>query len=268
MLSYSETMERLSQMKSRFDSGFSSADKLFIMEMHELLFGLPIQNPGCNDCYRDAYILIVNHLKRTGTMPKKGNFVLRNGVLLTYKGKHYTNANLTDDIAMEALNENMKRLDLFTKVPDNYAERIASYFERLKSESEQENDPAVLRETIKSLKSSLNATEDELKEVETANAEAQEEIANLRESITKSKEEAQEEVGRLNELLAKNDAEAKAEIARLNKLLEAKESEHETDADNAQAGDAPAGDDAGQDATELAATEEKTPKKASKTTKK
>lgn len=248
MLSYSETMERLSQMRSRFDSGFSSADKLFILEMYEFLLGHSIPNPGCPECYKDAYMEIIYKLKKTGTMPKKGNFVLRNGVLLTFKGKHYTNANLDDEVAMEALNENIKRLDLFAKVPDNYAERIASYFERIKNESEQENDPAVLRETIKSLKSSLNTTEDELKEVVASNAEAQEEIARLRELLEKSKEEAQAEVARLNGLLAAKEA-----------MVETSDS---TEDAGAEAGEAPAGE-----SQEAAATTQKTTKKSAKTAK-
>ena len=103
MLTYSEGMSRLSEMKSRFDDGFSSSDRLFLQETSIAVLGRPVRNTACRDCYRDAYLEIIHKLKKQGKMPKEKTFILRAGVLLHFAGESYVNDNITDTIAMDAL---------------------------------------------------------------------------------------------------------------------------------------------------------------------
>ena len=107
MLSYIEVMERLSEMRDRFDAGFSSSDRLFINDMSVVVLSKCVRNSSCSDCYRDAFLEIYHKLKMLGTMPKEKKFVLRAGVLLHFNGKMYVNENLTDDIAVAAISDNV-----------------------------------------------------------------------------------------------------------------------------------------------------------------
>lgn len=216
MLSYGETMDRLLEMRDRFDSGFSPSDRVFIRETYVLLFRHDIKNIGCSDCYKDAYVEIIHKLKKTQTMPKEKKFILRAGVLLhAFNGEVFTNANLTDEIAMDALNENVKRFDLFAKVPDNWkdlckARKTLTEKEQTKKEGVSKEE---LQDTVESLKSTLTTAQADLS---AANAEIEfknSELSKVKEELEKAVKEADAnrealEKARLSygdELKAKND---------------------------------------------------------------
>ena len=195
MLSYSETMDRLSEMRSRYDGGFSSSDRVFINEVHGFLFGHPVKNLGCPNCYRDAYIEITLKLRKMKEMPKK-NFVLRSGVLLhAFNGDVFTNANLTDEIAMDALNENRGRFDLFAKVPDNWEELCKA--RKAVKENESKKKASVskeeLQESVDSLKVAFEAAKKDLVEsnakLESASQELAAQTAKLEAKVAELEEE-------------------------------------------------------------------------------
>lgn len=129
MGSYEETMLQLTDMKSRYDSGFSYSDKQLLESLNRLIFGKGITNTGCNDCYRDAYIIIMNHLKKTKTMPAKPNYVLKAGALIHPAGtsKFYTNALPSDDIAEEHLSKFPADIIKFAHYPADYEQRVEAY---------------------------------------------------------------------------------------------------------------------------------------------
>jgi len=66
-------------------------------------------------------------------------FVLADNRVLTFKGMSYTNKNLTDDIAMQFINQNFKRISAFSKHPKNYKKRVAEHISDL-LEAEEKND--------------------------------------------------------------------------------------------------------------------------------
>ena len=193
MLSYSETMDRLSEMRSRYDGGFSSSDRVFINEVHGFLFGHPVKNLGCPNCYRDAYIEITLKLRKMKEMPKK-NFVLRSGVLLhAFNGDVFTNANLTDEIAMDALNENRGRFDLFAKVPDNWEELCKA--RKAVKENESKKKASVskeeLQESVDSLKVAFEAAKKDLVESNAKLESASQELAAQTAKLEEARKEAE-----------------------------------------------------------------------------
>ena len=242
-------------------------------EMSVAILGKPVRNTSCKDCYRDAFIEISCKLKRLGTMPKEKKFYLRAGVLLHFGGKMYVNENLTDDIAMDALNDNFKRRDLFQKVPDNLAEVLAAR-KAIKAEQQTKVEGTSKDELLKQIEGlkAVNAEktaklEDAEKFIETLKAENGEAIEKARaeaetEAVEKAKAEAQAETDRLNGIIAEKETALctkDAEIEELKKLLSEKEA-----AIAAAVANAKAEEPAPEPAKESAAEAPKTTKAATK----
>lgn len=149
MITYEEATQRLSEMESRFDDGFSSLDRMYLDSLYFDLFGKAISNKGCSNCYRDAFIEIRVKLKKTKSMPKKSEFVLKAGAIITFFGepKCYTNANMTDEAALRFLSLNPRNEVLFEKLPANWKERINLPAEQTSSEDESEKDKLIAQLT-------------------------------------------------------------------------------------------------------------------------
>lgn len=237
-------MNRLSEMRGRFDEGFSSSDRLFLRDMSVLILGHPVKNTACKDCYRDAYIEIRYKLKKLGTMPKEKKFYLRAGVLLHFAGAMYVNENLTDDIAMDAINDNRGRLDLFQKTPDNLEEVLAAR-KAVKAQEQPANvSKEELEKQIEGLKAvnaeqkeKLDAAEKAIAEREQENLAIRNELTETKEVLEKTKAESQAEVESLNSTIKEKDD----KIAELEKALaEAKAPAAEAPAAEAPAAEAPA----------------------------
>lgn len=113
-------------MESRYNDGFSSLDRSYLDSLYYNLFGREITNKGCGDCYRDAYMEICIKLKKTKTMPKKSDFVLKAGAIITFFGeaKCYSNANLTDEAALRFLALNPNNEKLFESLPSDWQTRL------------------------------------------------------------------------------------------------------------------------------------------------
>lgn len=125
-MTYEETMTRLKEMESRYQDGFSSLDRSLLDSLYFTIFGREITNRGCSDCYRDAYMEILIYLKRTNTMPKKSDFVLKPGAIITFFGepKCYSNANITDEAALRFLALNPSNEKLFESLPADWKSRL------------------------------------------------------------------------------------------------------------------------------------------------
>lgn len=125
-MTYEETMTRLKEMESRYQDGFSSLDRSLLDNLYFNIFGREITNRGCSDCYRDAYMEILIYLKRNKAMPKKSDFVLKAGAIITFFGepKCYSNANITDEAALRFLAINPSNEKLFEKLPEDWKSRL------------------------------------------------------------------------------------------------------------------------------------------------
>ena len=113
-------------MESRYNDGFSSLDRSYLDSLYYNLFGREITNKSCGDCYRDAYMEICIKLKKTKAMPKKSDFVLKAGAIITFFGeaKCYSNANLTDEAALRFLALNPNNEKLFESLPSDWQTRL------------------------------------------------------------------------------------------------------------------------------------------------
>lgn len=125
-MTYEETMIRLKEMESRYQDGFSSLDRSLLDSLYFNIFGREITNRGCSDCYRDAYMEILIYLKRNKAMPKKSDFVLKPGAIITFFGepKCYSNANITDEAALRFLAMNPSNEKLFEHLPEGWKSRL------------------------------------------------------------------------------------------------------------------------------------------------
>lgn len=125
-MTYEETMTRLKEMESRYQDGFSSLDRSLLDNLYFNIFGREITNRGCSDCYRDAYMEILIYLKRNKAMPKKSDFVLKAGAIITFFGepKCYSNANITDEAALRFLAMNPSNEKLFEHLPEGWKSRL------------------------------------------------------------------------------------------------------------------------------------------------
>lgn len=149
MITYEEAKQRLSEMESRFDDGFSSLDRMYLDSLYFALFGKEITNKGCSNCYRDAFIEINVKLKKIKEMPKKSEFVLKAGAVITFFGEPrcYTNANMTDEAALRFLSNNPRNECLFEKLPSNWKERIGLPADVSTSDEESEKDKLIAQLT-------------------------------------------------------------------------------------------------------------------------
>lgn len=149
MTTYEEVMQRLSEMKSRYDDGFSSLDRSYLDSLYFSLFGKPITNTGCSNCYRDAFIEINIKLKKLQAMPKKSEFVLKAGAVITFFGeqKCFTNANMTDEVALRFLSMNPLNERLFEKLPDGWKAMLGNSEAHPSAEKDSEKDEIIARLT-------------------------------------------------------------------------------------------------------------------------
>lgn len=204
-MTYEEAMQRLKEMESRFDDGFSSLDRMYLDSLYFTLFGKEITNKGCSNCYRDAFIEINVKLKKTKAMPKKSEYVLKPGAIITFFGERqcYTNANMTDEAALRFLSQNPLNENLFEKLPADWKERVSNH---VAANNDVVNDAA--EDEKDNLIASLTAENESLKqEIESLKAGA---TGKKRKSKadSKAKEEAPAPAPEAEEPAAEEPAEA------------------------------------------------------------
>lgn len=218
MRTYEETMNLLDEMKSRFNSGFSSSDRSFLEKMHRLIFAKDIPNKGCSDCYRDAYLLIVTHLKKTQTMPKEPNYILKAGVLIHPSGtsKFYINPLPSDEIAEDFLSEYPDAINKFAHVPEDWEDRVKAYKERKEKEAKAKAAELKAREAEKLADPTING-----------NTEISEAVAALQSELSSAKEEYETKVSNLEE---EKESLVK-QIESLNQLLAEKQESEDGEAE-------------------------------------
>lgn len=131
-MDYNVIIKTLQEMKSRYADGFSTLDRAFLDKVYYDLFEREITNRGCSDCYRDAYMEINIKLNKDKNMPKKSDYKLKAGAVISFFGhsKAYTSANLTNEVAERYLAMNPNNAKLFAELPDDWRARVAAYAER------------------------------------------------------------------------------------------------------------------------------------------
>lgn len=132
MMGYDEVMYKLEEMKGRYDDGFSCSDRDFLDLLHRMLYGKPVKDTGCSDCYRDAYVQISLRLRTEGRLPERPNYVLRTGELIHFFGtsEYYINP-LEDEIAEEFLSRFPDQIGVFSEYPDDWKARVEEHRKRV-----------------------------------------------------------------------------------------------------------------------------------------
>lgn len=150
-MQYEDALKVLEEMRSRYDSGFSSSDRTIITELYLSVCGKRVRNTGCGDCYRDAFIETLVKLKRTGTMPKTPNYILKAGSVIHPHGtsNFYTLGNISDEVAENWLGQYPSDISKFETYPTDWASRaearkngtaVEPTIEELKAEVERLNE--------------------------------------------------------------------------------------------------------------------------------
>jgi hypothetical protein len=102
----------------------SNANVVEFIELYFKLTGKRVGEGTCKNCIFDAYVELSikneNQLKRL-VMPNK--FKLRQGRVVIFNNTDYTNANITDDVAMKMIAFNSKHAGNF----ENPTEVLAAY---------------------------------------------------------------------------------------------------------------------------------------------
>lgn len=111
-----------------------------IAELYWAVCGKTIRDCNCKDVYKDALIEIYVKLQKSTDMELNTKARLVNGVVLQHKGNHYTNANLTDEVAREFLELFPQREDWFAVLPQKAAEETRE--ERTESVAEAIKAPS------------------------------------------------------------------------------------------------------------------------------
>lgn len=186
-------------MESRYHSGFSSLDRSFLDSMYYMIFGKEITNKGCSNCYRDAYIEIYSKLKREQKMPKKSSYQLKAGAVITFFGSSqaFTNANLTDEVAVKYLSLCEDNAKMFSYLPDGWETQVSDFQQNCTNDNVSDNSVSKI-EMLEAQNIQLAAEKDSL----------QSELAGANQSLEQAYAE--------RDALIEEVANLKAEIAKLN----------------------------------------------------
>lgn len=121
-MTYDEAQRLTDGLRERFNTAFSPSDKTLIKRLYNEVLGKTFRQTSCQRCYHDAVIEIALHLRKTKTMTTKKNYTLRSGFIIScpdfHNGQHYTNDNLTDEIAAEYLAKYPNMAKYFATIPE------------------------------------------------------------------------------------------------------------------------------------------------------
>lgn len=214
-MGFQEAMTSLADMKSRFNDGFSYSDRELLDSLHKTLFNKGITNTGCSDCYRDAYILIINKLKQTKEMPKQTSlYTLKAGAILRRPGSNrfYANTLPNDEVPEEYLAHNPADIVLFAAYPADWEARVARRAEGKLPEGEISQEDA--KNIIAGLQSDLKKRDAEIETLKkggesssnTLSSLENEEIASLTQQLASLRADIEAAYTQIAELKAENSA--------------------------------------------------------------
>lgn len=127
------------------DSDYSEKDRLLIAQLYREIMGSEIRDCKCRNRYVDAFaeIYAVNAEIRNAMKQKlhKSKFRLIPGYVIFFGGQHYSNINLTDEVAAAYLESHPDAVRMFefyeTKKEDSFREGPAQAEEKPEGKVEQ-----------------------------------------------------------------------------------------------------------------------------------
>ena len=115
-----EALAELNDLRGLADSGSLAVAKERVEKLYFAVLGKHLRRCRCRNILQDALLEIYTKLRKKDkkTMdPNKAQARLVNGVVLFWKGSHYTNNNLTDEVARDFLGAFPQRKDWFASLP-------------------------------------------------------------------------------------------------------------------------------------------------------
>ena len=140
-MTHEQALNELNELRGMAQDSANLADfKQRVRALYLLVIGKSLRDCNCKDVYKDALIEIYVKLQKSTDMELNTKARLVNGVVLQHKGNHYTNANLTDEVAREFLELFPQREDWFAVLPQKAAEETRE--ERTESVAEAIKAPS------------------------------------------------------------------------------------------------------------------------------
>lgn len=119
-MNYEEAQAELNDLRGLADTGSLAVAKERVEKLYFAVLGKHLRRCRCRNILQDALLEIYTKLRKNDkkTMdPNKATAKLVNGVVIFWKGNHYTNSNLTDEVAREFLASFPQRKDWFATLP-------------------------------------------------------------------------------------------------------------------------------------------------------
>lgn len=217
-------------MESRYHTGFSAADRDFLDKLHRELYGVPVTNTNCGNCYRDAYVLISVKLKREQAMPSKSDYTLKAGAIIHPVGtsRFYTNPLPSNDVAEEYLSQYPGQISLFAHYPEDWEKRVAAYVERKNNPEAagivESTETEALKSQLDEANANLSALKDEI-------ADNNKKIIELSLEVDKTNEQLEKAHEEINTLKTENRALKAANTRLKNNTAKVDENETPTEAE-------------------------------------
>lgn len=120
-----EAKKELAELRGLHESGAALAPyRGRIARLYEVVCKKKLKKCRCRNIYSDTIAEIYYKLKTAKTMDNVSKSRLVNGVVIFVDGQHYSNSNLTDEVARKFLSSFPQRRGWFSVLPP--AEREAS----------------------------------------------------------------------------------------------------------------------------------------------
>lgn len=121
-MTYEEAQAELYVLRGLAEGNDLTPIKHRIERLYNAVCGKPLRRCKCKHILEDALLEIYARLVNTPKDKYMAKARLVNGVVLLHKGSHYTNANLTDEVAREFLALYPQRVDWFSVLPEKEPE--------------------------------------------------------------------------------------------------------------------------------------------------
>ena len=115
-----EALAELKDLRGLADTGSLAGAKERVEKLYFAVLGKHLRRCRCRNILQDALLEIYTKLRKKDNskiMDPNIKARLVNGVVLQWKGNHYTNNNLTDEVAREFLSKFPQRKDWFAVLP-------------------------------------------------------------------------------------------------------------------------------------------------------
>lgn len=112
-------------------SKLTTTEKRLLLAAYRRHTGKQLQE-NCGNCYAKIYLYFLNksnNLNQPITMETNKKFRIKEGkrIMLHGMSEVYTNANITDEAAMQILHRSPKAIQLFSDYPNDWRERAAAH---------------------------------------------------------------------------------------------------------------------------------------------